>query len=87
MTSEERAHKFHTYDVNVVDHHPSNGLILTVKKLQSISNLTISADRNGLLAPEKSLNRGKTSCHVHKKHSLDITRHYNLLISVNISKF
>ena len=35
---------------------PKRRLILTVKKFEGISNLFISADLHGILAPEQSLN-------------------------------
>ena len=48
---------------------------INLKKFQSISNLTISADPHGILAPEESLIKtGKTSSHVLKN---TLFRHYN----------
>ena len=55
-------------------------LRLTVKKFQDISNLTISADLNGIPAPKEFLNwENHFSCS--KSLFLDSTIPYNLLIS------
>ena len=64
-------------------------LILTVKKLPGISNLTFSADLHGILASEESFNwKNQFPCsQTLSLRALDITRRYNLLISENISKF
>ena len=54
-----------------------------VEKSQLISNLPISADLHGLLAPEESLN-WKTCSQFSNTISPDITRPYTLLISENL---
>ena len=58
-------------------------LMLMVEKSQFISNLPISADLHGLLAPEESLN-GKNCSQFSNTISLDIARPYTLLISENL---
>ena len=56
-------------------------VILTVKTFQGISDLTISADLPGLLAPEESLHLKKTRAMLSKTLSLNITRPYSFAIS------
>ena len=61
-------------------------LRLTVKKFLGVSNLTISADLDGIPAPKEFLNwKNQFSCQ--KTLFLDNTVPYNLLISENILKF
>ena len=63
-------------------------LILTVKKFQGISNLSISADLPELLAPKEFRNlKSHAAPTFSKTLPLEITRPYNLLISKNISNF
>ena len=57
--------------------------ILMVEKSQFISNLPISADLQGRLAPEESQN-WKTCSQFSNTISPDITRPYTLLISENL---
>ena len=54
-----------------------------VEKSQLISNIPISADLHGLLAPEESLN-WKNCSQFSNTISPDITRPYTLLISENL---
>ena len=54
-----------------------------VEKSQFISNLPISADLHGLLAPEESLN-WKNCSQFSNTISLDTARPYTLLISENL---
>jgi len=75
--------QFFVEGLNQVNRQPSNGLKFnrqpnvkkgyflpsTVKTFQRISNLTISADLHGLLAPKESLN-GKNQFPCSQKHSL-----------------
>ena len=61
-------------------------LKLTVRKFQDISNLTISADLHGIVAPKESVKwKNQFPCS-QKTLFLDITRPYNLLISENTPK-
>ena len=58
----------------------------TVKKYQGVSNLTISANLDGIPAPREFLNsKNQFSCQ--KTFFLDNTVPYNLLVSENILKF